>query len=71
MKEYLNMNYLEEVTEFKLPDEKYYIPHHSAFWPKSNSTLLRDMFSSISLTSAEKSLNCLQFDECTLQDDLR
>lgn len=25
MKEYLNMDYLEEVTEFKQPDEKYYI----------------------------------------------
>ncbi|GFS29132.1 uncharacterized protein NPIL_655491 [Nephila pilipes] len=63
------MGHMEEVIESEEPDEKFLFCI-IVFRPKSNSTPLRVVFDVNALTSSEKSLNCLQFNWCTIQDDL-
>lgn len=70
MQEYLSMGHMEEVIESEEPDVKYYIPHHCVFRPESNSTPLRVVFNASALTSSGKSLNSIQFNGGTIQDDL-
>ncbi|GBL75284.1 hypothetical protein AVEN_194507-1 [Araneus ventricosus] len=70
MQEYLHMGHMEEVIEYEEPDVNYYIPHHCVFRPESNTTLLRVVHNASALTSSGKSLNCIQFNGGTIQDDL-
>ncbi|GBN56105.1 hypothetical protein AVEN_110858-1 [Araneus ventricosus] len=70
MQEYLHMGHMEEVTEYEEPDVNYYIPHHCVFRPESNTTPLRVVYNASALTSSGKSLNCIQFNGGTIQDDL-
>ncbi|GBM11927.1 hypothetical protein AVEN_209626-1 [Araneus ventricosus] len=70
MQEYLHMGHMEEVTEYEEPDINYYIPHHCVFRPESNTTPLRVVYNASALTSSGKSLNCIQFNGGTIQDDL-
>ncbi|GBM79999.1 hypothetical protein AVEN_203766-1, partial [Araneus ventricosus] len=70
MQEYLHMGHMEEVTEYEDPDVNYYIPHHCVFRPESNTTPLRVVYNASALTSSGKSLNCIQFNGGTIQDDL-
>lgn len=70
LQEYLSMGHMEEVTDSEEPGRKYYIPHHCVYRPESNSTPLRVVFNASALTSTGKSLNELQFNGGTIQDDL-
>ncbi|GBO19940.1 hypothetical protein AVEN_35883-1 [Araneus ventricosus] len=70
MQEYLHMGHMEEVIEYEEPDVNYYIPHHCVFRPESNTTPLRVVYNARALTSSGKSLNCIQFNGGTIQDDL-
>ncbi|GBN50878.1 hypothetical protein AVEN_270062-1 [Araneus ventricosus] len=70
MQEYLHMGHMEEVTEYEEPVVNYYIPHHCVFRPESNTTPLRVVYNASALTSSGKSLNCIQFNGGTIQDDL-
>ncbi|GBM17688.1 hypothetical protein AVEN_168530-1 [Araneus ventricosus] len=70
MQEYLHMGHMEEVIEYEEPDVNYYIPHHCVFRPESNTTPLRVVYNASALTSSGKSLNCIQFNGGTIQDDL-
>ncbi|GBN75838.1 hypothetical protein AVEN_78893-1, partial [Araneus ventricosus] len=70
MQEYLHMGHIEEVIEYEEPYVNYYIPHHCVFRPESNTTPLRVVYNASALTSSGKSLNCIQFNGGTIQDDL-
>ncbi|GBN04680.1 hypothetical protein AVEN_31101-1 [Araneus ventricosus] len=70
MQEYLHMGHMEEVIEYEEPDVNYYIPHHCVFRPESNTTPLRVVYNASALTSSGKSLNCIQFNRGTIQNDL-
>ncbi|GBO30199.1 hypothetical protein AVEN_91229-1 [Araneus ventricosus] len=64
------MGHMEEVIEYEEPDVNHYIPHHCVFRPESNSTPLRVVYNASALTSSGKSLNFIQFNGGTIQDDL-
>lgn len=74
MKEYLNMGHIEEVTESGETNINCYIPQHSVFLPESwcdhENTRLNVVFNASSLTSNRKSLNCLKFNEGTIENEL-
>ncbi|GBO38712.1 hypothetical protein AVEN_153711-1 [Araneus ventricosus] len=70
MQEYLHMGHMEEIIEYEEPDINYYIPHYCVFRPESNTTPLRVVYNASALISYGKSLNCIQFNGGTIQDDL-
>ncbi|XP_070163514.1 uncharacterized protein [Polyergus mexicanus] len=71
MREYLNLNHMQEVS-FDERDYKpsYYIPHHSVIKKDSITTKVRVVFDASCKTSAGKSLNDMLMVGPTLQDDL-
>lgn len=71
MREYLNLNYMEEIPPDK-EDRKpsYYIPHHSVIKEDSITIKVRVVFDASCKTSTGKSLNDMLMVGPNLQDDL-
>lgn len=69
MKEYLDMNHMEEIFDDG-SNSRYYIPHHCILKPDSSSTKLRVVFDASAKTTTNYSLNEILATGPTIQDDL-
>lgn len=70
MKEYLDLNHMSEVQNFKASDPAYYIPHRIVLRPESTTTKARVVFNASSKTASGKSLNDILLVGPVLQADL-
>lgn len=70
IREYLNLNHMQEVSEEENHKPTYYIPHHPVVKEDSTTTRLRVVFDASCKTSSKKSLNDLLIVGPNLQDDI-
>jgi hypothetical protein len=71
MKEYLNMNHMEQISKDILNSSPYYfLPHHCVTKFESSSTKYRVVFDGSCKSSSSKSLNNILMVGPTVQDDL-
>ncbi|XP_074040052.1 uncharacterized protein [Leptinotarsa decemlineata] len=70
MREYLDLNHMELISENKVPMKSYYIPHHCVIKPQSSTTKLRVVFNASARDPNELSLNDYLLTGPKLQRDI-
>ncbi|GBN20549.1 hypothetical protein AVEN_66595-1 [Araneus ventricosus] len=70
MREYKDLGHMTEVKEVYEPELSVYLPHHGVYNPLESSTKLRVVFNGSAATSNGVSLNQIQLNGGTVQQDL-
>ncbi|GBO36485.1 hypothetical protein AVEN_99452-1 [Araneus ventricosus] len=70
LREYKNLNHMEEITNFSHSNGFYFLPHQGVLRPSSITTKLRVVFDASAKTTTGYSLNDLLCSGGVLQDDL-
>ncbi|GBO34381.1 hypothetical protein AVEN_174602-1 [Araneus ventricosus] len=70
MREYKDLGHMTEVKEAHEPELSVYLPHHGVYNPLKSSTKLRVVFNGSAPTSNGVSLNQIQLNGGTVQQDL-
>ncbi|GBL87855.1 hypothetical protein AVEN_192033-1 [Araneus ventricosus] len=70
MREYKDLGHMTEVKEAHEPELSVYLPHHGVYNPLKSSTKLRVVFNGSTPTSNGVSLNQIQLNGGTVQQDL-
>ncbi|GBM69371.1 hypothetical protein AVEN_272189-1 [Araneus ventricosus] len=70
LREYKNLNHMEEITNCNHSNDGYFLPHHGVLRPSSITTKLRVVFDARAKTTTGYSLNDLLCAGGVLQDDL-